>query len=323
MRRLCIAGVALTLAILTLVSTVGPAFAWTSSSFSPADEKLLFTLTNQDRASAGLNALVNDPYLHKEAEWRAKDMGDRDYFAHEIPPANKMVFSYMQQDGYCFKVAGENIGLSTYGDDATTRIEAAFMGSAGHRANILGAWQRLGVGAYEAADGRKLYAVLFSMPCGATSTPKPTVKPTPKPTVRPTPNPTPNPTTQPTATPTETPLPTETPSATPTAQPTATPTATPTETPLPTETPSATPTETPSATPTAEPSATPTDVFTGSTPLPSLTAGPTSSPSYSGEPTSPGNGSTSLRVRENGPSQGLFESLFQLLFGGLFGGLFG
>ena len=284
MRRLCIAGVALTLAILTLVSTVGPAFAWTSSSFSPADEKLLFTLTNQDRASAGLNALVNDPYLHKEAEWRAKDMGDRDYFAHEIPPANKMVFSYMQQDGYCFKVAGENIGLSTYGDDATTRIEAAFMGSAGHRANILGAWQRLGVGAYEAADGRKLYAVLFSMPCGATSTPKPTVKPTPKPTVRPTPNPTPNPTTQPTATPTETPL----------------------------------PTETPSATPTAEPSATPTDVFTGSTPLPSLTAGPTSSPSYSGEPTSPGNGSTSLRVRENGPSQGLFESLFQLLFGGLF-----
>ena len=289
MRRLCIAGVALTLAILTLVSTVGPTFAWTSSSFSPADEKLLFTLTNQDRASAGLNALVNDPYLHKEAEWRAKDMGDRDYFSHEIPPANKMVFSYMQQDGYCFKVAGENIGLSTYGDDATTRIEAAFMGSAGHRANILGAWQRLGVGAYEAADGRKLYAVLFSMPCGATSTPKPTVKPTPKPTVRPTPNPTPNPTTQPTATPTETPL----------------------------------PTETPSATPTAEPSATPTDVFTGSTPLPSLTAGPTSSPSYSGEPTSPGNGSTSLRVRENGPSQGLFESLFQLLFGGLFGGLFG
>ncbi len=284
MRRLCIAGVALTLAILTLVSTVGPAFAWTSSSFSSADEKLLFTLTNQDRASAGLNALVNDSYLHKEAEWRAKDMGDRDYFSHEIPPANKMVFSYMQQDGYCFKVAGENIGLSTYGDDATTRIEAAFMGSAGHRANILGAWQRLGVGAYEAADGRKLYAVLFSMPCGATSTPKPTVKPTPKPTVKPTPNPTPKPTAQPSATPTETPNPTAQPSATPT-----------------------------------EPSATPTNFFTGPTPVPSLTAGPTSSPSYSGESTSPGDGSISLRVRDKGPSQGLLDSLFHLLFGGLFG----
>ena len=314
MRRLCIAGVALTLAILTLVSTVGPAFAWTSSSFSSADEKLLFTLTNQDRASAGLNALVNDSYLHKEAEWRAKDMGDRDYFSHEIPPANKMVFSYMQQDGYCFKVAGENIGLSTYGDDATTRIEAAFMGSAGHRANILGAWQRLGVGAYEAADGRKLYAVLFSMPCGATSTPKPTVKPTPKPTVKPTPNPTPKPTAQPSATPTETPNPTAQPTPNPTAQPTPNPTAQPSATP--TETPN--PTAQPSATPT-EPSATPTNFFTGPTPVPSLTAGPTSSPSYSGESTSPGDGSISLRVRDKGPSQGLLDSLFHLLFGGLFG----
>ena len=128
MRSLRIAGLGLALAALTLVSTAGPAFAWTSSAFSPADEKLLFTLTNQDRASAGLNALVNDSYLHKEAEWRAKDMADRDYFSHQIPPDNKMVFSYMQADGYCFKVAGENIGLSTYGDDATTRIDTAFMG---------------------------------------------------------------------------------------------------------------------------------------------------------------------------------------------------
>jgi hypothetical protein len=54
-------------------------------------------------------------------------------------------------------------------------------------------------------------------------------------------------------------------------------------------------------------------------PVPSLTAGPTSSPSYSGESTSPGDGSISLRVREKGSSQGLLDSLFHLLFGGLFG----
>jgi uncharacterized protein YkwD len=313
MRSLRIAGLGLALAALTLVSTAGPAFAWTSSAFSPADEKLLFTLTNQDRASAGLNALVNDSYLHKEAEWRAKDMGDRDYFSHEIPPDNKMVFSYMQADGYCFKVAGENIGLSTYGDDATTRIETAFMGSAGHRANILGTWQHLGVGAYEAADGRKLWVVLFSMPCVATSTPKPTAKPTAKPTVQPTAKPT-----EPAATLTETPLPTAQPT-----EPAATPTETPvaTETPLPTE-PEATPTETPLPTETAlptEPEATPTASFVSPAPVPSLTVGPTSSPSYSGESASPGDGSTSLRVRDKGPSQGPLDSLFQLLFGGLFG----
>ncbi len=138
-------------AVFAVLATASPVLGWSDSAFSPADESMLFSLTNQDRASAGLNALVNDTYLHKEAEWRAQDMGDRNYFSHKIPPDGQMVFSYMQKDGYCFKVAGENIGLSTYGDDvATTRIETAFMGSPTHRANILGTWVRMGVGAYKA-----------------------------------------------------------------------------------------------------------------------------------------------------------------------------
>src|SRR5664279_2925024 len=102
LRRLRMAGVSIAAACALLAITVSPAFAWGISSFSPGDEQLLFTLTNQDRASAGLNVLVNDSYLHTEAEWRAQDMGDNNYFSHEIPPDNKMVFSYMQSDGYCF-----------------------------------------------------------------------------------------------------------------------------------------------------------------------------------------------------------------------------
>jgi uncharacterized protein YkwD len=197
-RGLRAAALALALVVLTMGTSAAPVLAWDASTFSADDESLLFSLTNQDRASAGLSPLTNDSYLHRLAEWRAKDMGDRDYFSHKIPPDNQMVFYYMQQDGYCFKVAGENIGLSTYGDDvATTRIELAFMDSQSHRENILGSWTKMGVGAYKAADGRKLYAVLFSVPCGARATPRPTPKPTPRPTVKPTPKPTP----QPTATP--------------------------------------------------------------------------------------------------------------------------
>ncbi len=232
LRRLRMAGVSVAAACALLAITVSPAFAWGVSAFSPSDEQLLFTLTNQDRASAGLNVLVNDPYLHAKAEWRAQDMGDRNYFAHEIPPDNKMVFSYMQSDGYCFKVAGENIGLSTWSDDvATNRIEIAFMGSASHRANILGSWARLGVGAYKAADGRKLYAILFSVPCGATvpapppvSTPKPTPRPTPRPVVTPQPTPFPSASPLPTDAPTDTPFPTASsvPSATPAPSPIST-----------------------------------------------------------------------------------------------------
>ena len=210
-RQLRIGGLARVLALLTTVSTAAPAFAWGTSAFSPTDEQLLFTLTNQDRASAGLGALTNDSYLHKEAEWRAKDMGDRDYFSHVIPPGNTKVFDDMTKDHYCFKVAGENIGLSTYGDDsATTDIESAFMGSTSHRANILGTWVRMGVGAYKAADGRKLYAVLFSVPCAAK--PKPVSKPAPKATPKATPQATP--TAEPTAQPTPEPTVTE-PAATP------------------------------------------------------------------------------------------------------------
>lgn len=223
-------GLALALALLTAAATASPTFAWSTSAFSPGDEQLLFTLTNQDRASAGLNALTNDSYLHKEAEWRAKDMGDRNYFSHQIPPEDKMVFDDMQKDHYCFKVAGENIGLSTYGDDlATNRIETAFMGSKGHRANILGTWGRLGVGAYKAADGRKLYAVLFSVPCPAKAKPKPVAVATPKPVAvaTPTPTPTAEPTLQPT------PAPTATPEATPAASPTAVPSDSPTTVPDP------------------------------------------------------------------------------------------
>ena len=279
-RRLCISGLAITLAGFATVATAGPTLAWDGSAFSPADEQLLFSLTNQDRASAGLNALVNDPYLHTKAEWRAQDMGDRNYFSHEIPPGNAMVFTSMQSDGYCFSVAGENIGLSTFDDaTATNRIETAFMGSPGHRANILGTWARMGIGAYKAADGRKLWSVLFSIPCGVTvpvpapvATPEPVVVPPPAPVVVQAPKPTPRPTARPTPTPTPTPKPTATPTATPT----------------PNDVPTALPTS--SATATATPSASPA----------------TSTIS-------------SLRVREGPRATGPVDSVLHWLFGGIFG----
>jgi uncharacterized protein YkwD len=288
------AGVSIAAACALLAITVSPAFAWGISSFSPGDEQLLFTLTNQDRASAGLNVLVNDSYLHTEAEWRAQDMGDNNYFSHEIPPDNKMVFSYMQSDGYCFKVAGENIGLSTWGDDvATNRIEIAFMGSTSHRANILGSWARMGVGSYKAADGRKLYTVLFSVPCGVTVPPPPPVVTAP-------------PAAGPVATPTPPPAPTLKPTPKPTPKPTARPVLTPQPSPSVTEAPS----DTPSPSPSAVPSATP-------TPMPTATLQvPTAIPSGS---SATADTIPSLRVRERPVSQGPIDSLFQSLFGDFFG----
>ncbi len=201
--------------------------AWDAGTFSSADESLLFTLTNQARASAGLAPLRNDGQLHSLAEWRAQDMSVRGYFSHEIPPQGYMVFHYMDQRGIQYVLAGENIGWDNASDDeATPMIQQMFMNSPEHRSNILGAlWDSMGVGAYKGTDGKLMYCVLFmeSKPA-ATATAKPTTAPSatapataaPRRTQAPTPGPTPAPTATPrpaAATPTTTLAPTPVPTS--------------------------------------------------------------------------------------------------------------
>jgi hypothetical protein len=295
-----IVGVAIVFALVAVLGATGTTHAWAAGTFSDGDEQLLFALTNQDRASAGLSALVDDGYLHQEARWRAKDMGDRNYFSHEIPPDGRMVFAYMQSDGYCFRVAGENIGLTTFGDsDATTTLEQAFLGSPEHRDNIMGGWTNMSVGAYEAPDGRKLYSVLFSVPCGTaapTPVPAPVVTPVPAPVVTPVP------------------APVVTPVPAPVATPVPVPTVRPTVKPSPSV--SATASVSPSETASPEVTAAPTDT---STPV-----APTSAPSSATEaggtaPSTSAGTATTLRVREKSTSGDPIDSLLNSLFGGLFG----
>ena len=133
----------------------------------------------------------------------------RDYFSHTIPGYGK-VWDKLHAIGYCYVVAGENIGWNTYPDDtATAAIQDMFMGSPGHRANILGkTWDVVGIGAYKGPTGKKMWTVLFADKCGSTApkaTPRPTARPKPKPpparprarpsapTPRPTPRKTPKP----------------------------------------------------------------------------------------------------------------------------------
>ena len=306
LRRMRIAGVAIVFALVAVLASAGSTHAWAAGTFSVADEQLLFTLTNQDRASAGLNALVDDGYLHSKARWRAKDMADRNYFSHAIPPDGRMVFDYMQADGYCFRVAGENIGLTTFGDsDATTTLEQAFMGSPEHRDNILGTWADMGVGAYQAPDGSKLYSVLFSIPCGVVA-PTPTPVPTPVATPVPTPVATPVPT--PVATPRSVPTPVSTPRSVATVRSTGTHEAKA----------GSTTSAGPSLTPSSRPTWTPQPVDTSATATTTAAPSATTYGKDAGSVSSPGT-ATTLRVREKSTSGGPIDSLLNSLFGGLFG----
>jgi hypothetical protein len=131
----------------------------------------------------------------------------------------------------------ENVG---YGPNEPT-VHAAFMNSAGHRANILDSrLTEVGVGVVVDAKGRVWVTEVFRTPTSSTSgstsgsttttkkaTAKPTPKPTKKPAAKPSAKPTPKPTRKavPVAAPTPRPTPKPTPTATPTPQPTPTPAA--------------------------------------------------------------------------------------------------
>jgi len=222
----------------------------------------LFALTNQDRASNGVPALVQNSTLSSIGEaapysgcsgagtidGRAQDMINRDYFAHLIPPCNQLVWSMMSAFGVDYDSAGENIGWeSGYGDGSASanQVNTDFMNSTDHRENILNPkYTDLGIGSATTASGQS-----WTFP-GATGGPYSDVwifaeefaqlpsSSAPPPTANPTPTPTPAPATAP---PVSTPVPVRTPSATPVPTPTPTPTSTPTPTPSPTPTATATP----------------------------------------------------------------------------------
>jgi uncharacterized protein YkwD len=185
--------------------------AWDVNSFSSSSESTLVMLTNRARASAGLKALKVDSKLTAIARSRSKDMIVRDYFSHTILGTNYNVFHILDQKGYCYRIAGENIGWNNYPDDsATYAVQSQFMDSPGHRANILGkSWDVIGIGAYKGPTGKKMWTVIFADRCGSTSSPKATPRPTPKPTAKPHPAATPKPAAK--TTPKTTPEPTPTP----------------------------------------------------------------------------------------------------------------
>ena len=206
-RRLAtITALAFGITTLGLLASPKPTFAWGASEFSSSSEKQLVSLTNQSRASAGLKALKVDSTLTAVARSRSKDMIVRGYFSHSIPPSGKNVFSILDSKGYCYAIAGENIGWNNYPDDVATRtVHRMFMESSGHRANIMGKkWDVIGVGAYKGPTGKKMWTVIFADKCGGSKSsgssggggttktaPKPKPKATPKPTPKPTPVPTP------------------------------------------------------------------------------------------------------------------------------------
>ena len=113
----------------------------------PADtvaayEQEVFDLVNQIREENGLEPFVYNETLAETARAHSQDMIDRNFFSHTNPDGEDP-FDRMRDNGLSFSMAAENIAA---GQRTPEEVVESWMNSEGHRANILGGCEELGVG---------------------------------------------------------------------------------------------------------------------------------------------------------------------------------
>lgn len=107
----------------------------------------ILRLTNVERTNAGLAPLKRGKHLDYVAQAHARDMGLRDYFDHSSKGYGLSPFQRMDAVHTAkYRSAGENIAA---GQHSPALVVTAWMGSPGHRSNILNpSFEYMGVGVY-------------------------------------------------------------------------------------------------------------------------------------------------------------------------------
>ncbi|MGQ0841645.1 CAP domain-containing protein [Actinokineospora sp.] len=119
----------------TVPVTTTSARPTTTTSRPPADTAApaqVLAITNAERADAGCAPLTMDSRLTQAAQAHSADMSAKDYFSHTSPDGRTFV-DRAKAAGYPSPGA-ENIAK---GQRTPEKVMAAWMASAGHRANIL------------------------------------------------------------------------------------------------------------------------------------------------------------------------------------------
>jgi uncharacterized protein YkwD len=106
-------------------------------------------LLNDERAQRGMAALAVDPDLQQAARGHAGDMVQHSYFSHEGRDGSQIAdriraTGYLRSEDW---IIGENLAWGTGAMGTPRGIVTAWMGSEGHRANILrAAYREIGLG---------------------------------------------------------------------------------------------------------------------------------------------------------------------------------
>lgn len=93
----------------------------------------LLTSTNDHRSESGVQPLKINNQLSQAAEQKAKDILANQYWDH-ISPSGVEPWDWIQQTGYSYEIAGENLAKNFTTSNGTV---AAWMDSPSHRENML------------------------------------------------------------------------------------------------------------------------------------------------------------------------------------------
>ena len=151
----CVASMAMVGAV--AVADTPPATTWA------AQENTFVSKINAERTRRGLRRLAVDLQLTRVARAWSGVMNDRDRMAHNPDLGRQVKGSWTR--------LGENVGYTmktgASAAELVRRLHTAFMNSPGHRANVLGDYNRVGVGVRMAADRTMWVTVNFSKADGA------------------------------------------------------------------------------------------------------------------------------------------------------------
>lgn len=118
-------------------------------------ESSSMALVNGERGGNGLGQLWFDPVLCEIARRYSEKMRSEGFVSH-FDASGAAVDSRLRSAGVTFRMAGENIAALGDTRDPAGAAHRGFMGSASHRANILGSrFTNVGVGV--ATDGERYW----------------------------------------------------------------------------------------------------------------------------------------------------------------------
>lgn len=133
----------------------------------------LLTSTNDKRLANGKDNLKLNPELTRAAQAKANDMTSKNYWSHNTPDG-KEPWVFVQQSGYDYQKAGENLA---YGFNSSRETITGWMNSPSHRANLLDPdYSEVGFGFANAKDYNNtgpetVVVAMYGQPLGAATAP--------------------------------------------------------------------------------------------------------------------------------------------------------